>query len=149
MSEHGYLMLMLQEDGDVIVRVWEKDTAKAKTASVEFCTPGSGGGGSSRTHAALIELMRAMALDNLDVTQMGRRPDDISMPHQAEIAKLYEPSKVENESFKRALTDLLNVHSLENGSDTPDMILAEFLADVLGSYDKAQKSRQAFVSEQL
>ena len=46
-----------------------------------------------------------------------------------------------SESFRDKLETLINTHSMENGSDTPDFILAEFLADSLRAYDKATKER--------
>lgn len=46
-----------------------------------------------------------------------------------------EPSLLEK------LQRLLNAHSKENGSDTPDFILAEFLLDSLEAFDRATKMR--------
>ena len=45
------------------------------------------------------------------------------------------------ESFREKLENLINAHSMENGSDTPDFILAEFMADSLRAFDKATKER--------
>ena len=39
--------------------------------------------------------------------------------------------------FREELSSLLNKHSKENGSNTPDFILAEYLDDCLKAYDKA------------
>lgn len=39
--------------------------------------------------------------------------------------------------FRRELKDLINKHSIENGSDTPDFILAEYLSDCLGAFERA------------
>ena len=44
-------------------------------------------------------------------------------------------------TFRSELSALINSHSLENGSDTPDFILAEFLADCLVAFDKAVAQR--------
>ncbi len=38
----------------------------------------------------------------------------------------------------------INGNSAENGSDTPDFILAEFLIDCLATFDKATKARDAY-----
>ncbi len=46
-----------------------------------------------------------------------------------------------SESFRDKLENLINAHSMENGSDTPDFILAEFLAGSLRAFDKATKER--------
>lgn len=44
--------------------------------------------------------------------------------------------------FRRELSSLINAHSKENGSDTPDWILAEYMADCLASFDLAVKRRE-------
>ena len=43
--------------------------------------------------------------------------------------------------FRKELTDLINFYSKENGSDTPDFILAEYLGDCLQVFDKAINAR--------
>ena len=40
------------------------------------------------------------------------------------------------------LTATLNSHSAENGSDTPDYILAEYLLSCLSAFDKATRHRE-------
>jgi len=45
------------------------------------------------------------------------------------------------------LASLINTHSLESGSDTPDFILSEFLLDVLRAYDKAVTARSKWYEE--
>lgn len=65
MGSDGHLRVGLDESGDAYVEVFD---GKA-SASVEFCTPGSGGGRSSRTRMALVALMVAMEADNAE------RPD--------------------------------------------------------------------------
>jgi hypothetical protein len=44
--------------------------------------------------------------------------------------------------FRKALETLVNVYSKENGSDTPDFVLAEYLADSLRTFDKATLKRE-------
>ena len=44
-------------------------------------------------------------------------------------------------SFRAGLESLINCHSRENGSDTPDFILAEYLIDCLNAFDKATHRR--------
>lgn len=46
-----------------------------------------------------------------------------------------------NQSFEKELTDLINKHSLENGSDTPDFILAKYLISCLEAFNNAQEKR--------
>lgn len=44
--------------------------------------------------------------------------------------------------FRKTLTYIINCHSMENGSDTPDYILAQFLLDSLRAFDVATMSRE-------
>lgn len=44
--------------------------------------------------------------------------------------------------FRYSLEVLINAHSKENGSNTPDYILADFLTSCLASFDKAVKERE-------
>jgi hypothetical protein len=64
MSPVGRLVLILQEDGDVIVVV-EPDPDHGDS-SVEFCQPFTGGGRSRHTLAALRKLAEAMERDNAE-----------------------------------------------------------------------------------
>jgi hypothetical protein len=43
--------------------------------------------------------------------------------------------------FQKELQSLINKHSLENGSDTPDFILASFLENVLVDWNHATRTR--------
>lgn len=45
-------------------------------------------------------------------------------------------------SFQQELTDLINRHSKENGSDTPDFILAQYLNDCLTLFNNTLDSRE-------
>lgn len=65
MSPDGKLILFQQDDGDIIVTVQESlELLGPSRASVEFCIPGTGGGGSPETHRALRDLMEAMRADD-------------------------------------------------------------------------------------
>ena len=44
--------------------------------------------------------------------------------------------------FRKDLAELLNRYSKENGSDTPDFILARYLENVLENFDAAVKERE-------
>ncbi len=44
--------------------------------------------------------------------------------------------------FRKELEKLVNKHSMESGSDTPDFILADYLVGCLNSYDIALKARE-------
>jgi hypothetical protein len=60
MSPNGHLRVLLDTDNDVLVEVFDGQ----QFASVEFCSPGAGGGQSARTRMALIGVMKAMLEDN-------------------------------------------------------------------------------------
>jgi hypothetical protein len=44
--------------------------------------------------------------------------------------------------FTRELSALLNKHSIENESDTPDFILAEYLNECLGAFARVMDKRE-------
>ena len=58
MAQHDALRVGLDGDGDVYI------STTNPLGGVEFCTTGSGGGKSPRTHEALIALMVAIEADN-------------------------------------------------------------------------------------
>jgi hypothetical protein len=50
--------------------------------------------------------------------------------------------------FRKELTALVNRHSLENESDTPDFILADFLIRALQAFDQGVRSRTEWFREE-
>lgn len=44
--------------------------------------------------------------------------------------------------FRAKLEALINAESMENGSDTPDFILAEYLTDMLEVFDRTVRARE-------
>jgi len=66
MSPDGRLRIWKQEDGDLIVEVVPESSKQEPSASVEFCTVGSGGGRSPHTRKALVALMEAIKRDNAE-----------------------------------------------------------------------------------
>lgn len=48
---------------------------------------------------------------------------------------------MDKSKFQKELDELINRNSMENGSDTPDFILAEYLTNCLNNFDIAVKSR--------
>jgi hypothetical protein len=44
--------------------------------------------------------------------------------------------------FRREIESVINKHSRENVSDTPDFILAEYLTDCLAAFDKGVRERE-------
>ena len=49
-------------------------------------------------------------------------------------------------NFEEELTSLINSNSLENGSNTPDFILANYLQDCLNAFNKASVWRAKWFS---
>jgi hypothetical protein len=47
----------------------------------------------------------------------------------------------QNDNFRADLAAVINKHSRENGSSTPDFILADYLADCLRIWDQAVSAR--------
>ena len=45
------------------------------------------------------------------------------------------------EKFKDALCDLINKHSLEGESGTPDYVLADYLCDCLEAWNRASQQK--------
>jgi hypothetical protein len=52
-------------------------------------------------------------------------------------------------TFFDELKDLLNRCSMENESNTPDFILAEYLLDCLRAFEKASKDREQWYGQAL
>lgn len=48
---------------------------------------------------------------------------------------------VKQEKLRDEIESVLNKHSAENGSDTPDFILAQYLIDCLKAFDNATTRR--------
>lgn len=46
--------------------------------------------------------------------------------------------------FKAELSSLINRHSQENGSNTPDFLLAEYLNDCLKAFNSAVSARESW-----
>ena len=58
--------------------------------------------------------------------------------------RTFEEEETREKTFREKLTDLINCESRENDSDTPDFILANYLADCLRAYDRALQAREQF-----
>ena len=65
--------------------------------------------------------------------------DELALDIQSDIE--YEKEKCDSTDFRSELVRLLNKFSKENGSNTPDFILRDYLCDCLKSFDKATKRR--------
>jgi hypothetical protein len=58
--------------------------------------------------------------------------------HFAEVARVCGPPP---ESLRDRIKQSINAVSAENGSDTPDFILADYLIDCLAAFDKTVNAR--------
>jgi hypothetical protein len=52
-----------------------------------------------------------------------------------------EEDEASSTDFRRSLEAIINQHSMENGSDTPDFILAEYLEKCMEAFDAMTKKR--------
>lgn len=50
--------------------------------------------------------------------------------------------------FRMEIENAINRHSKENGSNTPDFILADYLCDCLAAFDRAVSRRTAWGAPQ-
>ena len=50
-------------------------------------------------------------------------------------------SLIEEASLRQEISAVLNKYSKENGSNTPDFVLADYLMNCLTAFDKAIKDR--------
>lgn len=48
------------------------------------------------------------------------------------------------DNLRKTIESAINRNSAENGSDTPDFILAEYLTDCLSAFDKACNRRKVW-----
>ena len=48
------------------------------------------------------------------------------------------------ENFRKELKELINYHIMENGSNTPDFMLADYLIECLEAYNKITKDRETW-----
>ncbi len=46
--------------------------------------------------------------------------------------------------FVKAISEVVNRYSIENGSNTPDFILADYIADVVDAWNEAVRRREAW-----
>lgn len=58
------------------------------------------------------------------------------------------PAEVRTANFRADLQSLINVHSREAGSNTPDFILAEYLMRCMDAFDGAVKARTHWYGEE-
>lgn len=74
MSPDGRLSFIMEDDGDVILSIY--DGERKQMASVQFCTTFGGGGQSPRVREAILRLALAIKLDNDEAPQDRERKTD-------------------------------------------------------------------------
>jgi hypothetical protein len=84
-------------------------------------------------HGPIIKLRAEF--DQLKEQQMNDIQSNDEMPCE-ETTKDYT-------DFRKELSELINKHSLESGSNTPDFVLSNFLVDTLICFDSATISRNS------
>ena len=52
-------------------------------------------------------------------------------------------------NFRKELETLINKHSLENGSETPDFILADYVCKCLKNFDEIIQAREQWYGRNL
>lgn len=67
--------------------------------------------------------------------------DDTTIVSEAHYAGHSMPAAADNETLRSELSAVLNRHCRDNGSNTPDFILAQYLANCLDAYDIAVQRR--------
>jgi hypothetical protein len=80
-------------------------------------------------------------------SQVGSVYNNPSLKYRRKVGP--EAVSLQPLSFIEELRNAINRHSKENGSNTPDFILAEFLNDALNSYDKSVKARDKWYGKEL
>ena len=53
----------------------------------------------------------------------------------------------DDNSFRKDIERTINSHSAENGSNTPDLILARYLTDCLAAFDTAVQARDKWYGD--
>jgi hypothetical protein len=68
--------------------------------------------------------------------------NDTTKPEDAPEQEAGEGCSGDAPDFITELRELINRRSMENGSDTPDFILAQYLTDCLRAWNRATKRRE-------
>ena len=56
---------------------------------------------------------------------------------------------MKTDNFEKELSILINIYSKENGSNTPDFILAEYLTNCLETFDNIVKLREKWFGKDV
>jgi hypothetical protein len=72
---------------------------------------------------------------------MGRNTPEWVIENCRKMLTEWNSSYNEPSTFRRDLETLINKHSIENGSNTPDFILANYLVNCLDAFEIAVNRR--------
>lgn len=86
----------------------------------------------------------SMPMSEQDIEAFRHGAQDLKASQEDWEAMMLTGSPTERPTFAKALESLINSYSLENGSDTPDFILAAFMREALQAFDVAVKARDGW-----
>ena len=69
----------------------------------------------------------------------------ISIPSKEQVLKDKAQAEIKK-NFRKDLTRLINRYCIENGSNTPDFIIADYLISCLGTFNSAVNQRRNWYS---
>jgi hypothetical protein len=95
-----------------------------------------------------VALAEAQVDSMLDHIAPQERLDDLN-GKLTQVSNWLAGSVPERHDMRAELEEIINRHSAENGSDTPDFILAEYLTGCLMAYDRALKAREEWYGRRL
>jgi hypothetical protein len=99
-------------------------------------------------------LMAALAIITTE-SQTDKTPDEVMDQCYLLSEKMFkdsieiEDNKDEPTSFKKEIEILINKFSMENGSNTPDFILSEFLSSCLLNFNETLKEREQWYGRKI
>lgn len=113
----------------------------------------------AREASDALDVMTFMQIRSILEGILGRTPDPArdtlqlarEVQHYTEVMReeIRTGGRSSTETFREALQSTINRHSRENGSNTPDYVLANFLAGVLDQFDCATLLRDRFYGVEL
>jgi len=84
----------------------------------------------------------------LDHIDPEKRLDDLN-GKLTQVSNWLAGSAPERHEMRAEFEKTINRHCAENGSDTPDFILAEYLTGCLATYDRALKAREQWYGREI
>lgn len=86
---------------------------------------------------------------NVSPAEAERFERDINLVKGAHDRAVSELVRKPYSGFRYELENLINVHSVENGSNTPDFLLSYYLIDCLVAFDRITKARDEWYGVRL